>query len=530
MFVAENQPPENDSENQISPFRGPTPVVVAEVVVEPIERESLSLGGMLAWLLIFIVMVAMISLTAFSRSAEESRTEATPSDLFPIQLQARAIVGQKSFLGGLGNPSNQKSDDEDADDKKSKSSPALVPAELNDGTYEQRLCYVLLINENNGSEEAAEKIADLDEAAADAGFEMSEDQTRLRQVVGTLIDSQLQGDPNAESLTVEDRDFLRTKLGWIGELALVPEGTRNRETRKALLSDASSSMAKTMGAMFLGLLTLVAGFATAAAFTVLFATRKLRASFTTSGKSLNIYVETFALWMIVFFAGPQLTAFLIQYAGIEITRAIEMTITIGFFFGSLIVLIYPIMRGITFQQLRKDIGWNAKDGIIDVLVSPINYVAGIPMMVGGLFCVLIITVIDSLFAAEKPFGTSVAAGHPIQEVIAGGQWIGIAYVVLMACIAAPIVEETMFRGVLYRHLRELSGNWARWSSVIFSAVFNGFIFAAIHPQGFIAIPLLTALAVNFSLAREWRDSLIAPIIMHAINNSAVTALMLMMMS
>ena len=152
------------------------------------------------------------------------------------------------------------------------------------------------------------------------------------------------------------------------------------------------------------------------------------------------------------------------------------------------------------------------------------------MMVGGLFCVLIITVIVSLFAAEKPFGTSVAAGHPIQEVIAGGQWIGIAYVVLMACIAAPIVEETMFRGVLYRHLRELSGNWARWSSVIFSAVFNGFIFAAIHPQGFIAIPLLTALAINFSLAREWRDSLIAPIIMHGINNSAVTALMLLMMS
>ena len=130
---------------------------------------------------------------------------------------------------------------------------------------------------------------------------------------------------------------------------------------------------------------------------------------------------------------------------------------------------------------------------------------------------------------EKEFGTSVAAGHPIQEMIASGSGFAIFYVVLMACIAAPIVEETMFRGVLYRHLRELTGGKARWMSVAFSAVFNGVIFAAIHPQGVLAIPLLTALAVSFSLAREWRDSLVAPMVMHAINNGAITTLMVCMM-
>ena len=559
--MAENQPPENDSEYQTSPYEVPVANVVEKDDGKSVIRESLSIGGIIAWLTIIVVMVTMISLTAFSRSAQESRTEATSSDLFPVQLQARALVGQKNFMGELGKGAEEKDEDEDededvekevdegvnedvdvdsdeekgkseADEKEEDSDPlkTSIPDELNDGTYEQRLCFVLLVNENDGPENAAEKLVELDEAAEEAGFEMSENQTRLRTIVKTLLDSQQQGDPDADSLSTEDRDFLRTKLGWIGELALAPEGTRNKETRKELLADASWSMGMMMVATLMGLLMLMAGAAAAIAFATLFATNKLQPKFTTSGKSLNIYVETFALWMVFFFGGPQFTAWAVQASGVELSPVIDMTISAGFFFGSLIVLIYPIIRGISFKQLCSDIGWKAKGGIIDILVSPINYIAGTPLMFCGMLCVLILTAIASLFVAEKPFGTSVAAGHPIQDIIANGQWLSIAYVILMACVAAPIVEETMFRGVLYRHLRELSGSWARWGSVIFSAVFNGVIFAAIHPQGFVAIPLLTALAINFSLAREWRDSLIAPIIMHAINNGAVTTFMVLMMS
>lgn len=532
----ENQYPQYDSGNQARPFESPA---VAEVVnesdYESTDTERLSRGGIIAWLTIVAVMAAMIGLTAFSRSSEEARTEATASDLFPVQLQGRSIVGQKSFIGG-GNSSNEKDDedsvDEDGDEDKKKStgSGTPVPEALNDGTYEQRLCYVLLVSENNGADKAAEKLNELDEAAEDAGFELNQDQARLRDIVGTLIESRQNGDPDAVSLSDDDREFLKTKLGWIGELALVPEGTRNKETRRELLADASWSMGLTMAVMGVGLLTLMAGFAMAAVFAVLFGTRKLQPKFVTRGKSMNIYVETFALWMVFFFVGPQVTALAIKLSGIELAPSMDMVVSIGFFVGSLIVLIYPIMRGISFGQLCDDIGWKAKGGFVDVLVSPLNYIAGTPLMVIGLICVVVLTLVATLLTPEKPFGTGVAAGHPIQNIIADGQWLSILYVVLMACVAAPIVEETMFRGVLYRHLRELSSSWARWGSVIFSAVFNGLIFAAIHPQGFVAIPLLTCLAINFSLAREWRDSLIAPMIMHGINNGAVTAMMLLMMA
>lgn len=540
--MAENQFPENETQSDASPLDD---VIVAEEVEASPQRESLSRGGLFAWITIFVVMTAMISLTAFSRSAEETRTEATSSDLFPVQLQARTLVGQKSFLGSMGavgepaesEPSEDDQAEAEADaeteGKKKDAKPNVgppVPAALNDGTYEQRLCYVLLVNENNGPTEAGRKLVKLDEAAEKAGFEMSEKQARLREIVGMLLGSHEQGDFDAKPLVDEERELLKSELGWIGELALVPQGTRNKETRKELLSDASWSMGLMMAAMGFGALMLLSGIAIAAVFSVLFATGKLTPKFLTRGKSINIYIETFALWMVFFFFGPQLTAFLVRLTGVEMSTTVDMSISIGFFFGSLIVLVYPMLRGISFRQLCDDIGWKAKGSLVDMLVSPINYVAGTPLMLGGLFCVLLLTLVGSLFTPEKPFGTGVAAGHPIQDIIANGEWLSIAYVVLMACVAAPIVEETMFRGVLYRHLRELSGGWARWGSVIFSSVFNGLIFAAIHPQGFVAIPLLTALAINFSLAREWRDSLVAPIIMHAINNGAVTTFMLLMMS
>lgn len=531
-----DHPQPDDAENQLSPFTSPEVAQVRDE--ETIERESLSWGGRIAWIVVALVVTLMITVTAVFRAGEESRTEATASDLFPIQLQARTLVGHENLMGKNSSSDEGQEDsdsgDEDAvdDDSDKKTKPSFsqsqIPEALNDGTYEQRLCYVLLIRESRGPDEAAEKLNELDEAVEEAEFELNEDQLRLRNIVGQLISSHQQGDVDAAAVSEDDREFLKEKLGWIGELGLAPEGTRNAETRKQLLADASWSMGLMIGFTVLMIFMMMAGVVTLAVLAVLFATEKLRPAFVTHGKSVNIYIETFAIWLVVFFGGPRLIGYLFETFEHEPSLTVNMIIQVGFFFGSLIVLVYPWLRGIPLRQLFDDIGWKFKGGFVDLLVSPVNYIAGMPVMLCGLICVLALTFLVSLFAAPKPFGTSIAAGHPIQDIITNGQWWSMMYIVLMACIAAPIVEETMFRGVLYRHLRELSGDWARWGSVIFSALFNGLIFAAIHPQGFTAIPLLTVLAFNFSLAREWRDSLIAPVIMHGINNGAVTFFMFLM--
>lgn len=73
------------------------------------------------------------------------------------------------------------------------------------------------------------------------------------------------------------------------------------------------------------------------------------------------------------------------------------------------------------------------------------------------------------------------------------------------------MEETVFRGAFYRSLRFGNG-------VLIAGLVNGVIFAALHPQGWMGIPALTAMGFGFALIREWRDSLIAPMTAHAINN------------
>ena len=77
----------------------------------------------------------------------------------------------------------------------------------------------------------------------------------------------------------------------------------------------------------------------------------------------------------------------------------------------------------------------------------------------------------------------------------------------------------MFRGVLYRHVRDATRR-AGIGGFLFSAIVVNTIFAIVHPQGLFAAPALAmALAFGFTLAREWRGTLIPAMIAHAINNA-----------
>jgi membrane protease YdiL (CAAX protease family) len=78
----------------------------------------------------------------------------------------------------------------------------------------------------------------------------------------------------------------------------------------------------------------------------------------------------------------------------------------------------------------------------------------------------------------------------------------------------------MFRGLLFHHLRR------RWSWLVSSLIVSG-IFAMLHPQGWVAIPALSSIALVLSALREWRGSLIAPMTAHACSNFLVLTLALL---
>lgn len=80
-----------------------------------------------------------------------------------------------------------------------------------------------------------------------------------------------------------------------------------------------------------------------------------------------------------------------------------------------------------------------------------------------------------------------------------------------AVVAAPILEELIFRGFLYGVVR-------RYAGVTVGLLFNATLFAAIHTH----LPSfggLFVLAICLTLAYEWTGSIFVPITMHALFNS-----------
>jgi membrane protease YdiL (CAAX protease family) len=137
----------------------------------------------------------------------------------------------------------------------------------------------------------------------------------------------------------------------------------------------------------------------------------------------------------------------------------------------------------------------------------------LPLLFGGLLLTVALTAIRDRISPGAPLPS-----HPVQEAISGADAIMIAQVMILGVIVAPICEEIMFRGVLYRNMREASNRFGLVITMTVSAVVTSFIFSAIHPQGWVTIPVLMALAMGFCLAREWRGSLLASMIAHGITN------------
>lgn len=84
---------------------------------------------------------------------------------------------------------------------------------------------------------------------------------------------------------------------------------------------------------------------------------------------------------------------------------------------------------------------------------------------------------------------------------------------VLVVVVAPLVEETFFRGFLYRGLRTRLG-------VAGSALIAGGLFGVLHAgTGVSAIPPLVVLGVAFCLVVERTGSLYPTIAMHAVNNA-----------
>jgi len=93
-------------------------------------------------------------------------------------------------------------------------------------------------------------------------------------------------------------------------------------------------------------------------------------------------------------------------------------------------------------------------------------------------------------------------------------WLTLILNLLLAGVLAPIVEETLFRGVIFGSLQAYFGKWT-------AAVFSASIFSALHFQAYGFFPRFVLGIVLVYLYDKYK-SLYPSVALHALNNIVAT--------
>jgi membrane protease YdiL (CAAX protease family) len=389
---------------------------------------------------------------------------------------------------------------------------------LDTGPVADRLRFVVLAGDLAGPQEALEQIDNLQKGLADQDLTPEPEQREVLDALTRLYKDRRDG---TATLTDADRDLLPRQLGWTGELALTPPDAAE-PAREAVVRPAKRFFATLMvvagGVITLGLFGLV-GLVVWAVLFVLGQTRRGLPRPTAHG---GVYAEAFAVYMVVFLGlafahrllrvpGPEL---LLQVAGMLISLAAGLA--------------WPVLRGVPWREVRRELGLTlGPRPWLEPLIGLCGYALVVPLFGVGVIITAVLAQVERRAQVgdrpERHFSPIEQPSHPIVEWLQHPDWSLLAQVALVACVMAPLVEETMFRGALYRHLRNATERrLGRVGSFLVSAVLVSFLFAVIHPQGLVAVPALMGLALGLTVLREWRGSLLPSMMVHGIHNGLTT--------
>jgi membrane protease YdiL (CAAX protease family) len=403
-----------------------------------------------------------------------------------------------------------------------KESEWLAVAPVDRGPIEQRLRNVVLVGELQGPKSAAEKLENIKDSLREK--DVRQEDREAADLLARLYDDVTRGKTTLPSIGPADQERLVERLGWSGRLALHPADSRDPQERGELLDEARRTVVRVLVLLAVGVLTIVAGIAALGTIVLLLLVRPQSRALVPSTQHGGIYAETFAVWIASYLALSYLTH-LLPLEGSQILLSGAVMIL------SLAALGWPVMRGIPWRTVRQDLGLHFGRGpLVELLLGPVAYLAALPLMIGGLLIVVALLALTHRLpnAEGGELSPDRMPYHPVVGWLLEGGWWAKLQVVILASVLAPLVEETLFRGVLYRQLRDATGRFGYVGSVLASGLATSFVFAAIHPQGLIAVPALMALALAFTLAREWRGTLLPAMIAHGVNNGLVTCALISM--
>lgn len=356
-------------------------------------------------------------------------------------------------------------------------------------------------------------LADLAELHADEDKDKSEAQLAL---LDTLTDDArairaILADGHPASLTDDQREGLIERHGWYARLALTMGDGADAGEREAVVG-AGMKLLIALGGFGLFILSaLLTGLVALVVVIVKMSTGRVVWRFRPPSPGGSVYLESFAV-----FVGAFLVLQVVLAGVQQLTSASTYSVVVLIAPWTLVLCaLWPMVRGTSWSRLRADLGLERGKGVVrEVLAGVFGYLAGLPVYA----LVFAITYFVNSIFSEGVGGGS----NAINDAFASGNFLMIVLAFAIATSWAPLLEETIFRGGLYRHLRSRLG-------IVVAAIVGGIAFSFMHSYGVLMTPPLIMLAVTFSMLREWRGSLIAPMTAHFLHNFTGISIMLVLL-
>ena len=452
-----------------------------------------------AWVLIILFVGGIAALQTIPEGVDDVGNVEDAAGLVIVRLQAEFILGQSVMSGGTNNI-------------------AAAAGVLDTGTVGQRQRYMAFMIGLGDTEAAGLAALRMKGELTTEGMEMTEEQAKTQEMLDILVEG---GNLPEDHLSLEE------SLGWFGTF-LQADGAE----RKAIESSAVNKVMILTAVVLIVAVAAIAGLIFLILKLVKAFDGKMKSGLAQPASHHGVYAEVFALWILVFVILTSVAAILGQIVA-DGNATISLVFVLTAFFGSLVVLFWARIRGVPYKQIRKDIGWTTGNGFLKEIGTGIfGYAMTLPILGIGVLLTLLLFMIQQLMSGgveAAPFRGTGGGSHPIIVDLANGVWSIRILLIFMAAVAAPVVEETVFRGVLYRQLRSSSCKFPKALSICCSVFLVSFLFAAIHPQGWVAIPALMSIAVGMNLLREWRGSLIPSMVVHGLSNGIVVSMMVLML-
>ncbi len=340
--------------------------------------------------------------------------------------------------------------------------------------------------------------------------DVSERDVRLAETLETLVFAEEQ-----EEITPEQEDFLVEELGWCGK-ALLARKHGDRDWLQAQGHRAAGVLGFLMLLLFLVAVLFVVGVVLWIRLLYLSAQNPDHLRFAPSRIHPGFHLEAFAAVLALVIAGQAVLPALFPepLTGVFLTHGL-----------ALLGLLVLRRSGAGAATWLADVGLHIRQLFGRLLEGIGVYAMALPaLFVGGTYTFLLSRFSPQLHAPSSPLEPLPQPSHPAIDVVLEGNVTQLVLIFLTAVVGAPILEEILFRGLLYRFFRGYTSFFSRGWSIFWSALLTAFIFAVIHPQGLLAVPALTGLAAGFAVGRERYGSLIPCMVAHALNNAVVLSI------